>query len=124
MSAFVLQPVLPAKNVWNYRRSIGQMWLRLLNHVWVIRVRLGLAGGVSDLAGPKVVDVFSAGAVKERTSILQSKTKSPVWFRITEGTRKALMDWINNPVMASDAYLWPGRFHHRPPVSTRQYARF
>ena len=38
MSAFILQPVLPAKNVWNYRRSIGQMWLRLLIHVWLIRV--------------------------------------------------------------------------------------
>jgi site-specific recombinase XerC len=34
------------------------------------------------------------------------------------------MDWINNPVMASDAYLWPGCFHDRPLVSTRQYARF
>jgi len=139
MSAFNLPMVVPAKKAWNHGRIIGQKRPLLPKHVWAIRVRLELAGAVRDLAlfnmavdsklrgcdlvRLKVADLFSAGAVKERTSILQSKTKSPVRFEITEGTRKALMEWISNPVMIGHEYLWPGRFHDRPHISTRQYAR-
>jgi hypothetical protein len=35
----------------------------------------------------KVVDVFAAGHIRERTSVLQSKIGKPVQFEITEGTR-------------------------------------
>ena len=38
-----------------------------------------------DLVKLKVADVFSAGQVKERASITQSKTRQPVRFEITEG---------------------------------------
>nr|WP_319388762.1 tyrosine-type recombinase/integrase [uncultured Cohaesibacter sp.] len=108
-------------------------------HVWAIRVRLELAGATRDLAlfnlaidsklrgcdlvRLKVSDVFAAGKIKERVSILQSKTGKPVRFEITEGTRKSLQEWINHPLMIGHAYLWPGRFHDRPHISTRQYAR-
>lgn len=139
MSAFNLPAVVPAKKAWNHGRIIGKKRPLLPKHVWAIRVRFELAGAVRDLAlfnmavdsklrgcnlvRLKVADVFSAGAVKERTSILQTKTKSPVRFEITDGTRKALMEWISNPVMIGHEYLWPGRFHDRPHISTRQYAR-
>ena len=139
MSAFNLPMVVPAKKAWNRGRIIGQKRPLLPKHVWAIRVRLELAGAVRDLAlfnmavdsklrgcdlvRMKVGDVFSAGAVKERTSILQSKTKLPVRFEITDGTRKALMEWISNPAMIGHECLWPGRFHDRPHISTRQYAR-
>ena len=76
-----------------------------------------------DLVRLKVTDVYVAGAVKERASILQSKTQSPVRFEITEGTRKSIADWISHPVMTGHEYLWPGRFHDRPHITTRQYAR-
>jgi hypothetical protein len=76
-----------------------------------------------DLVQLKVGDVFSAGAVKERTSILQSKTKSEVRFEITDGTRRALMEWNSYLVMTGHESLWSGRFHHRLRISTRQYAR-
>lgn len=113
--------VVPAKTAWNRSRVIGQKRPLLPKHVWAIRVRLELAGAVRDLAlfnmavdgklcgcdlvRLKVADVFSAGAVKERTSILQSKTKSQVRFEIAEGTRKALMEWISTPVMIVHEYL-------------------
>ena len=129
---------MPANRAWNHGRVIGQKRPLLPRHVWAIRVRLELAGAVRDLALfnmavdsklrgcdlvlLKVADVFAAGAVKARTSILQSKTKSPVRFEITDGTRKALADWIQDPVMIGHEYLWPGRFHDRPHISTRQYA--
>nr|WP_319515221.1 tyrosine-type recombinase/integrase [uncultured Cohaesibacter sp.] len=139
MPTFNLPMVIPAKHVWNHGRIIGQKRPLLPKHVWAIRVRLELAGAIRDLAlfnlaidsklrgcdlvRLKVADVFAAGTIKERVSILQSKTGKPVRFEITEGTRKSLQEWINHPLMIGHAYLWPGRFHDRPHISTRQYAR-
>ena len=139
MSSFNLPMVVPAKHSWNHGRIIGQKRPLLPKHVWAIRVRLELADATRDLAlfnlaidsklrgcdlvRLKVSDVYAAGTIKERVSILQSKTGKPVRFEITEGTRKSLKEWINHPLMIGHAYLWPGRFHDRPHISTRQYAR-
>lgn len=71
----------------------------------------------------KVVDVMASGYIKERASVLQSKTQKPVKFEITEGTRISVMRWMKDPIMAGSEYLWPGRFHVRLHISTRQYAR-
>ena len=70
-----------------------------------------------------VDDVYAAGQVKERASIIQRKTRQPVRFEISEGTRISLIAWLQDPVMIGSRYLWPGRFHDRPQISTRQYAR-
>lgn len=76
-----------------------------------------------DLVRLKVIDVFAAGRIKERTSIFQTKTGKPVQFEITDGTRASLREWIDSPMMIGCEFLWPGRFHGRPHISTRQYAR-
>ena len=47
----------------------------------------------------KVVDVYASGQVKERASIIQSKTQRPVRFEITEGTRKSLSRWMEEPLL-------------------------
>jgi hypothetical protein len=57
----------------------------------------------------KVADVFVSGQVKERASIIQSKTQRPVRFEITEGTRNSIMRWMKEPRMIGSEYLWPGR---------------
>ncbi len=111
----------------------------LPKHVWAVRVRLEIADRVRDLAlfnlaidsklrgcdlvRLKVADVFAAGQVKERTSITQSKTWSPVRFEISGCTRTSLAAWLEDPAMIGSEHLWPGRFHGRPHISTRQYAR-
>ncbi len=139
MSGSNLPMIIPARKTWNKGRLLGQKRPLLPKHVWAIRVRLELAGTVRDLAlfnlaidsklrgcdlvCLRVADVFSAGAVKERVSIVQRKTKTPVCFEICEGTRKSLLQWISHPFMVGHEYLWPGRFHDRPHISTRQYAR-
>ncbi len=64
-----------------------------------------------------------AGRVKERASIIQSKTQRPVQFEITEGTRQSVLRWVQSPPMLGSEHLWPGRFHDRPHISTRQYGR-
>ncbi|KZK81594.1 Tyrosine recombinase XerC [Pseudovibrio sp. Ad13] len=134
-----LPMIRPVKPAWNRGRIVGQKRPLLPKHVWAIRVRLELAGKVRELAlfntaidsklrgcdlvRLKVVDVFTAGRVKERTSIIQSKTGKPVQFELMEGTRSALSKWIDSPEMIGSEYLWPGRFHDRPHISTRQYGR-
>lgn len=136
-------PNLPAiracRPAWNKGRIVGQKSPLLPKHVWAIRVRLEIADNHRDLAlfnlaidsklrgcdlvKLMVADVFAAGQVKERTSIIQSKTQKPVRFEITEGTRKSLLRWMDDPLMVGSEYLWPGRFHERLHISTRQYAR-
>lgn len=136
-------PNLPAvrarRPAWNKGRIVGQKRPLLPKHVWAIRVRLEIADNHRDLAlfnlamdsklrgcdlvKLKVVDIFVSGQVKERTSIIQSKTQKPVRFEITDGTRKSLECWMDEPLMIGSEFLWPGRFHERLHISTRQYAR-
>ena len=136
-------PNLPAiralRPAWNKGRIVGQKRPLMPKHVWAIRVRLEIAENYRDLAlfnlaidsklrgcdlvKLLVADVFAAGQVKERASIIQSKTQKPVLFEITEGTRKSLLRWMDEPLMIGSEYLWPGRFHERLHISTRQYAR-
>lgn len=77
-------------------------------HVWAIRVWLTLAESHRnlvlfnlaidskllgcDLVKMKVVDIMASGQVKERASILQSKTQKPVRFEVSEGTRPLSAD--------------------------------
>lgn len=93
----------PRSPAWNRGRIVGQKRALLPKHVSAIRVRLELAERVrdlalfnmaidsklrgSDLVRLRVADVFVAGRMKERTSVLQSKTQRPVQFEITETTR-------------------------------------
>lgn len=133
-------PAIRAKRqAWNKGCLVCQKRPLLPKHVWAIRVRLEIADKVRDLAlfnlaidsklrgcdlvTLKVADVFAAGQVKERASIIQSKTRKPVRFEITVGTRNSLADWLDDPMMIGSEYLWPGRFHERLHISTRQYAR-
>ena len=92
MSTQNLPMVFLPRLAWNNGRIIGQRRPLLPKHVWATRVRLEIAESVRglalfnlandnklrgcDLVGLKVTDVFIARRVKERTSILQSKTKN------------------------------------------------
>ncbi len=134
-----LPSIRACRPAWNKGRIVGQKRPLLPKHVWAIRVRLEIAGNHRDLAlfnlaidsklrgcdlvCLKVADVFAAGQVKERASITQSKTQKPVRFEITDGTRKSLLRWMDEPLMIGSEYLWLGRFHERLHISTRQYAR-
>ena len=134
-----LPAIRACRPAWNKGRIVGQKRPLLPKHVWAIRVRLEIAKNVRDLAlfnlaidsklrgcdlvKLRVADVYAAGQVKERASIIQSKTQKPVRFEITDGTRKSIAAWLDDPLMIGSEYLWPGRFHDRLHISTRQYAR-
>ncbi len=139
MATLNLPMIIPSRRAWNHGRIIGQKRPLLPKHVWAIRIRLELAGAVRnlalfnmavdsklrgcDLVRLKVADVFAAGVVKQRASVLQSKTSKPVRFEITEGTRSSLANWISHPSMSGHDYLWSSRFHDRSHISNRQCAR-
>ena len=42
---------------------------------------------------------------------------------LSEGTRASVAKWMEDPLMVGSEFLWPGRFHERLHISTRQYAR-
>jgi hypothetical protein len=91
-----LPAIIPPTRAWNRGRIIGQKRPLQPKHVWAIRVRLELAKSARELAlfnlaidsklrGCDLVrlmvsDVYISGCIKERTSVLQSKTKQPVQF--------------------------------------------
>lgn len=97
-----LPAIRACRPTWNKGRIVGQKRPLEPQHVWAIRVRLEIAqqtrelalfnlaidsklrGG--DLVKLKVADVYAAGQVKRRASIVQSKTRRSVSFEITEGT--------------------------------------
>jgi len=97
-----LPAIRACRPAWNKGRIVGQKRPLLPKHVWAIRGRLEIAGHTRDLAPFNlaidsklrgcdlvkllVADVYVAGQVKERASIVQSKTGKPVRFEISEGT--------------------------------------
>jgi hypothetical protein len=70
--------------------------------------------------GPLHLLIDSTGIKAEG---VQSKTKKPVRFEISVGTRASVAKWMEDPIMVGSEYLWPGRFHERVHISTRRYAR-
>ncbi len=134
-----LPAVNPKRKAWNKGRLVGQKRPLLPKQVWAIRARLELAGNLRnvalfnvaidsklrgcDLVNLKVTDLLSGERVRERVSVIQSKTNKPVQFELTENTRNSVTDWVGAPEMIGCAFMFPSRFHDRPHISTRQYGR-
>ncbi len=139
MSKTQLPAVKPKRRPWNKGRLVGQKRPLLAKQVWAIRARLELSGNLRDLAlfnlaidsklrscglvRLKVADLIAGDRVRESVSVIQSKTKRPVQFEVSENTRDSIWNWVCCPEMLGCIYLFPSRFHDRPHVSTRQYAR-
>lgn len=139
MPRIQLPAVKPKRMAWNKGRLIGQKRPLLPKQVWAIRARLELAGNLRDLAlfnlavdsklrGCDLVklgvgDLVVGDRVRERVTIIQSKTNRPVQFEVSENTRETIAAWLDRPEMRGSRYLFPSRFHASPHISTRQYAR-
>jgi len=129
----------PKRQAWNKGRLIGQKRPLLAKQVWAIRARLELAGNPRDLAlfnlaidsklrgcdlvRLKVTDLVVSDRVRERVTVVQSKTQRLVQFEVSENTRDSIWKWVCRPEMLGCTFLFLSRFHHRPHISTRQYAR-
>ena len=134
-----LPAVTPKRRAWNKGRLVGQKRPLLPKPVWAIRARLELAGNLRDLAlfnvaidsklrgcdlvSRQVIDLLRDDRMRERVSVVQSKTNKPVQFELAENTRETVTNWIKSPEMIGCQFLFPSRFHDRPHISTRQYGR-
>ena len=104
-----------------------------------IRPRLELAGSLRDLAlfnlaidcklrgcdlvRLKVTDLVTGDCVRDRATVIQSKTEKPVQFEVSENTRGSIWNWMCRPEMLGCIFIFPSRFHDSPHISTRRYAR-
>ena len=129
----------PKRKAWNKGRIIGQKRPLLPKQVSAIRARLELAGDLRDLTlfnvaidsklrgcdlvKLSVADLVKDDRVRERVSVIQSKTKKPVQFELTENTRASVLARVKSPEMFACRYMFPSRFHDRRHISTRQYGR-
>ncbi len=134
-----LPTVTPKRRAWNKGRIIGQKRPLLPKQVWAIRARLELAGNPRslalfnvaidsklrgcDLVKLTMTDLVKDDRVRDRVSVIQSKTKRPVRFELLENTRETVLTWVRSPEMLACLFLFPDRFHDRPHISTRQYGR-
>ncbi len=135
MPKIQLPAVKAKRKAWNKGRLIGQKRPSL----WAIRARLELAGNSHvlalfnlaidsklrgcDLVKLRVSDLVVGDRVRERVTVVQSKTNRPVQFEVFENTRETIAAWVDRPEMRSYHFLFPSRFHASPHISTRQYAR-
>jgi integrase len=138
MSNIYLPIAKPTHPPWNKGRLIGQKRPLLAKQVWAIRARLELAGNLRDLAlfnlgidsklrgcdlvRLKVSDLVVGDRVRERVTVIQSKTQKPVQFEVSENTMDSIGNWVCSPEMLGSTYLFLSRFHDRPHISMRQYA--
>ena len=139
MSRIQLPATRPVRPAWNKGRLIGQKRPLLPKQVWAIRARLELANNLRDLAlfnlaidsklrgcdlvRLRVSDLVVGGSVRDRVSVIQSKTGRPVQFEVSGNTRSSVLEWVMSPPMIGCGVLFPSRFHGSPHLSTRQYAR-
>lgn len=139
MSTVQLPVIKPRRKAWNKGRMIGQKRPLLAKQVWAIRARLELSGNLRDLAlfnlaidsklrgcdlvRLKVADLVIGDRVRDRVTVIQSKTQRPVQFEVSENTRESIWNWVCRPEMLGCIFLFASRFHESPHISTRQYAR-
>jgi hypothetical protein len=100
-----------ARIPWNKGKLVGQKAPLRISEIWAIRVRLEIFGRLRDLAlfnlaidsklrgcdlvKLRVLDICHGSHVAHRASVIQQKTKQPVQFELTEGTRKSISSWIS-----------------------------
>ena len=139
MSTLQRPIIRPTRAPWNKGRLVGQKRPLLAKQVWAIRARLELSGNLRDLGlfnlaidsklrgcdlvRLQVSDLIRGNRVREQVTIIQSKTLQPVQFEVSENTRNSIWNWVCRPKMLGCVHLFPSRFHDRPHLSTRHYAR-
>ena len=124
---------------WNKGKITGQKPPLKLREIWAIRTRLQMTSNVRELAlfnlaidsklracdltRLQVQDVRHGSHVAPRATVMQQKTQRPVQFEITEQTRESLEAWVEARRLKAADFLFPGRLHTSPHLSTRQYVR-
>lgn len=123
----------------NKGKLVGQKAPLRISEIWAIRVRLEIYGRRRDLelfnlaidsklrgcdlVRLRVQDVCHGNYTASRATVMQQKTKHPVQFELTAGTRRSLSEWISHAELRHNDYLFPSRIGDSQHISTGQYAR-
>lgn len=107
MQRVQLPATTPKRRAWNTGRIIGQKRPSLPTLIWAFRARFALAGYLSDLAlfnvaidsklcgcdlvKLAVFDLVKDDRARERVSVVQSKTKRPFRFELTENKGETVL---------------------------------
>ena len=122
MSKIQLLVTITKRPPWKRGRLVGQKRPLLPRQVWAIRARLELADNLRDLAlfnlaidsklpgcdlvRLRVVDLVVGRSVRERVSVIQSKTGRPVQFEVSKNTRKSALEWVESPAMRERSHFF------------------
>src|SRR3982074_3251034 len=110
---------------WNSGLLVGQKKPLHPKPVWSIRVRLEIARMGRDLAlfnlaidsklracdlvKLRIDEVCSGARIRERATVVQTKTGRPVQFELTDQTRASLELWLRTLRTTGTRYLFPSR---------------
>ncbi len=139
MGISYLDPGAHARRPWNAGNLVGAKRPLKPRDVWAIRFFLDehrrlrdralfdlaidskLRG--CDIVKMKIGDIAIGGAIRNRATVMQQKTKRPVQFELMTEARKTLLTWLNRRGGSLDDFIFPSRVNHMGHLSTRQYAR-
>jgi integrase len=76
-----------------------------------------------DIVKMKIGDIAAGGAIRNRSTVMQQKTKRPVQFEIMTEARQTLLNWLNRRGGSMEDFIFPSRVNYMGHLSTRQYAR-
>jgi len=76
-----------------------------------------------DLVKIRIGDLVAGGRVRNRSMVVQQKTKRPVQFELLEPARSSILAWLERRQGSIDDFAFPSRVDRAGHLSTRQYAR-
>jgi integrase len=76
-----------------------------------------------DIVKMKIGYIAVGGAIRNRATVMQQKTKRPVQFEIMTEARQTLLNWLNRRGGSLEDFIFPSRVNYMGHLSTRQYAR-
>jgi len=76
-----------------------------------------------DIVRMKIGDIAVGGAIRNRATVMQQKTKRPVQFELMTEARQTLLAWLNRRGGSMADFIFPSRVNYMGHLSTRQYAR-
>ncbi len=134
-----LDPGAHGRSPWNSGNMVGAKRPLKPRDVWAIRFYLDAHLRIRDralfdlaidckLRGCDIVkmnigDIAAGGAMRNRATVMQQKTKRPVQFELMTEARQTLLTWFNRRGGSMDDFIFPSRVNYMGHLSTRQYAR-
>lgn len=88
-----------------------------LRDLVLVRVAIDSKLRGCDLLEQALPDLIKDDCVRERVSVIQSKSKRPVQFELTENTRGTILARVKSPEKFACWLIFTSRFHERPRVN-------